>query len=343
MEEKKKKFFTKEVKYRSGDVETVPNTANIIKFGVGAILFIILILVLWPFKVIGPTERGVVKTFGEVQERILEPGLRIKAPIAQSITTYDLTPTKANVNIPISDKDDTKAAITVEQQPVGVEGFYAWIYDETKILDIARNYSSLSRLRELVDSEILSAIRQTIGRYPIVNLIPDQERISQEARDQALRNLTIARIPVLITQLQLNNWDWSADYQEMIQQTMTMKQNAQKAEAELRMIEQTTQQDRIRAEATAAANIAAAEGRLRAAELDAQATVAKANGERDAAIATAEGRNRANALIAQNMQTEIRLRELEIALTEAGRWNGRRVPDYVPLNPAGGIVTLPGR
>ena len=48
-----------------------------------------------------------------------------------------------------------------------------------------------------------------------------------------------------------------------------------------------------------------------------------------------------NAKVAQNYQVEIRLKELEIQLERAKRWDGRQVPEYVPLTAAGGIVNLP--
>ena len=70
--------------------------------------------------------------------------------------------------------------------------------------------------------------------------------------------------------------------------------------------------------------------------------IARAQGERDAAIAVAEGRNRANSLIAQNLNVEIRLRELDIAATRASKLApGVEVPIYIPLNPGGGVATIP--
>jgi len=325
----KKSFFTKEVtrQGRSGEyTETEVNVGNIVKLTVGIVAAIIFLIVAWPLRTIGATERGVLKTFGEVQEVVLEPGLKFRVPIAQTIETYDLTPTTVNVRIPVGDD----GALSRDRQTIGIGGFYAWRYDETRILDIARNFSSISRLTDQVTREINSAIRQVVGRYDIANIVPEQEKISAEAREQAQRQLINARIPVEITQLQLNNWDWSEGYDQMIQRTVEMQQSAQRAEAELRMIEQEAQQARIRAEAQAQAVEAEARGRLAAAELDAEAV-----------RVAAQARNEANRLIAQNLNVEIQLRNLTIAQTEAERWDGRRVTEYLPLTAAGGIVNVP--
>ena len=100
----------------------------------------------------------------------------------------------------------------------------------------------------------------------------------------------------------------------------------------MRMVEQTSQKQRIEAEAEALAVAARAEGRKKAAELDADAKRAEGQGIADY-----------NRLVAQNQGLEIQLRQLEIQLQRAKRWNGNEIPTYLPLNPARGIVTLPGR
>jgi hypothetical protein len=122
---------------------------------------------------------------------------------------------------------------------------------------------------------------------------------------------------------------------------MEAAQRVRQAEQQANIAEQENRRLAIEAEARAKAQIAKAEGDLKEAELNAQARIVRANAERDAKIAEGEGVRQYNQLIAQNLQTEIRIRELEIELERAKRWNGVEVPTYLPLNPAGGIVTLP--
>ena len=124
---------------------------------------------------------------------------------------------------------------------------------------------------------------------------------------------------------------------------MEAAQRVRQAEQNANIAEQEQRRLAIEAEAQAKAQIARAEGNLRQAELDAQSVLVKAEADKNAKIAEGEGIARYNQLMAQNLAIEIRLRELEIARIEAGKWNGKRVPDYVPLNLTGGLVTLPGR
>jgi len=329
--EKKKKFFTKEVRFRSGDVETVPNVPNIIKFCIGIILFILIIFLCWPLKIVDRTERGILKTFGQVQERVLEPGLHFKAPFAQRIETYDITPTTVAVKIPVGED----GALSRDRQTLGIGGSYNWRYDETRIIEIAKRFSSSATLTRQTNDIINTAIRNTVGRYDIANIVIEQVAISNEARNLAMTMLANAQIPVEIMVLNLNNWDWSDGYDAMIQRTIEEQQNALKAEAELKRVEQETQQERIRAKATADANIASAEGRLRTAELDAQARIVEANSISEA-----------NRIKSQPAAMEFQRAQwnYEIAMERAKKLApGVEVPMYIPLNPAGGVVTLPGR
>ena len=310
-----------------------------IKFGIGLVAAVALLLVGCPCKIVGPTERGVVKTFGEVSDKILEPGLRWKIPVAQAIVKYDLTPTTVKVNIPVGED----GALSRDRQTIGIKGSFNWKYIDTDIVNIARRYSSNAMLIQQTNDIINTAIRNTVGKYDIANIVQDQVAISNESRTLAASLLSQARIPVEITALNLNNWDWSDDYDKMIRETVAMQQATLRAGAELQKIEQEAQQNVRRAEANAEAAFAEAEGRRRAAEADAQAAIAKAAGEAESKRIEGQGIADYNARISQNLSVQVRMRELDIELERAKRWDGRQIPTYLPLNPAGGIVTLPSR
>ena len=300
---------------------------KIIRGCIVASVLVVLILILNPMSCIGAAERGVVKTFGKVDEsRVLEPGLQVRVPFVQSIKRYDLTPRVIKVNIPVGED----GAVSLDKQTIGVNGTVNWKYDETQIIKIATSFTSTDNLSNQTGDIIITAIKNTIGQYNIDAIVKDQDSIANLAKQLATTRLASAGIPIIITALNLNNWNWSDDYDQMIKQTVAMQQSAQRAEAELRMVEQTSQKQRIEAEAQALAAVALAEGRKKAAELDADAKRAEGLGIADY-----------NRLVAQNQNIELEFRRLAIQLERAKRWNGVEVATYLPLNPAGGIVTLP--
>ena len=294
-----------------------------------AVLVIVGMLIFNPIRCVGATERGVIKTFGKVNiDKVLEPGIQFKAPFFQSIKRYDLTPKIIKIKIPVGEA----GAVSLDKQTIGVGGSVNWKYDEGQIIKIATTYSSDTALADQTTDIIVTAIKNTIGQYNIDTIVRDQDSIANKSKEMAITRLAYAGLPVIITALNLNNWDWSEDYDRMIKETVAMQQAAQRAEAELRMVEQTSQKQRIEAEAQASATAAIAEGRKRAAELDADAKRAEGQGIADY-----------NRLISQNLNIELEFRRLEIQLERAKKWNGVEVSTYLPLNPAGGIVTLPAK
>jgi len=312
------------------------NWLKLIKLVVTVAVIVIILIIAWPFSVVGSTERAVIKTFGEVKSGVvLDPGLKFKIPFAQKIVTYDLTPIMISVNVPMGEK----GAVSKDKQTIGVTGNVIWKYDEQRIYQLATQYSSLKALEDQVRSTVINAIKQTIGRYDIDQIVQDQQALSVAAKVRMASDFEFW--PVVIDIVNLDNFDWSDDYDAMIKQTVAMRQNAVRAEAELSMIEQQAAQKIKKAEADALALAAEAEGKKRAAELNAEALRLTARGEADAKRIEGEGIAQYNNLIAQNLSVQIKLKELEIEKIKAEKWDGRQVPNYVPLSPSGGIVTLP--
>jgi regulator of protease activity HflC (stomatin/prohibitin superfamily) len=309
---------------------------KLIKSVVIAAIAVIVIIVLNPVTCVGATERGIRYTFNKPSEEILLPGIHLRVPLAGSIKTWSIVPSKLAVDVPI----DSAGAISKDNQIIGVRLVVYWQYDDAEVYTIATRYSEKS-IENLLASEANSAIKTVIGTYTIFDLAANQSVIGGNVLQ--LIQSHIKDRPVQITQLNISNFDWSPDFDKQINATMEAAQRVRQAEQQANIAEQENRRLAIEAEARAKAQIAKAEGDLKEAELNAQARIVRANAERDAKIAEGEGVRQYNQLIAQNLQTEIRIRELEIDLERAKRWNGVEVPTYLPLNPAGGVVTLPAK
>ena len=77
-----------------------------------------------------------------------------------------------------------------------------------------------------------------------------------------------------------------------------------------------------------------------AAEQTAEAELIKAQKAAEAKRVEADALAYYNEKVAQNYQVETRLKELEIQLERAKRWDGREVPNYLPITAGGTIVDL---
>jgi len=305
-----------------------------IRGGVMALAALAALLVINPTGCVGATERGIRYVFGKPQDEVLMPGIHLKVPVVGGIKKWSIAPKKLVVEIPIS----SSGAISKDNQIIGVRLVVYWLYDESKIYRIATEYTDAS-IENLLASEANSSMKTVIGTYTIFDLAANQSVIGEKVTSIISDHITGR--PVKITQLNISNFDWSADFDKQINATMEAAQRVKQAEQLANIAEQENRKLAIEAEADAKARVARAEGDLKEAELKAQARIVSANAEKAAKIAEGEGIRQFNLSVAQNAALEVRLRELEIQLERAKRWNGVEVPTYLPLNPAGGIVTLP--
>lgn len=298
-------------------------------FPIRLVKFVILgvvaaIVLLGTFEVISPDERAVKVTLGEVSTQDYGPGVQLKLPFVSHFETVSTQPITNDVVIDVG----AKGAISADNQTIGLEAKVAWMYDVTKVHSLVTKYPSRSTLENLVNNTTLSALKAEIGKYTIFDLAKNAGKIANDAK--AIASEGVKDYPVIITQVNLTNWDWDQEFDNRIKATMNAQQQVAQAKAEADKVEQTQRSKGITAEAQAKAAVATAEGDLKSAELHAQAKRAEGQGISDY-----------NRLIAQNLETELKFRQLEIDKIRAQKWDGRQVSQYLPLTAAGAIVTLP--
>jgi regulator of protease activity HflC (stomatin/prohibitin superfamily) len=288
------------------------------------IALLVLIILLGSFSVISPSERAVKITLGTASNTIYQPGPQLKWPLVSSFKTYDLAPHTADMVI----EEGPQGAITKDNQTVGISAKIIWSYNGDQIKTLVSKYPDADKLATIVTNTVYGALKAEIGKYSIYDLAGHANNIAKDTRTAAA--LELQPYPIILNQLNLTNWDWSKDFDDKIKETMNAQQRVATAKADADRTEQEQKKQTLIAEATARSTIATAEGNKQAAELNAAAKRAEGQGISDY-----------NKLIAQNLDTEIRFRQLEIEKIKAEKWNGAYVPEYVPLTAAGGIVNLP--
>jgi regulator of protease activity HflC (stomatin/prohibitin superfamily) len=296
-----------------------------IKLIAKAAAVVVLLLVFFGcFEVISPSERAVKVTLGTVSDTVYQPGLHLKWPIISSFKTYDLAPQTDDMLVDIGQG----GAVSADNQIIGASSKVVYAYDGDRIMEIVQKYPDTGQLVKIVNNTVYEALKSEIGKYTIFDLAKNAGKIATDTRTAAAAKLTA--YPIVLSQFNLTNWDWSEEFDKQINATIAAQQQVAKAKAEADRKEQEMRARTIEAEATAKALIAQAEGEKSAAELRAAAKRSEGQGISDY-----------NRLIAQNLETEIRFRQLEIEKIKAEKWNGAYVPEYVPLTAAGGIVNLP--
>ncbi len=273
--------------------------------------------------VVAPNERGVQVMLGEVTGDVLEPGMHFHPPFVSNIKKYSIVPKGMNVTFSVG-KD---GAITKDMQTVGSQVTVFYRYDGAKIMDAVKKYNE-SILENAITRSLVASVKESVGKYSIYELVENQDKITTDVTTAL--NTKLAEYPIEVTQLTISNWDWSEDFDKNIKETMNRTQQVRQAEQDLKL-----------AETNAQKQVAEAEAQKKAAEQTAEGELIKAQKAAEAKRVEADALAYYNSKVAQNYQVEIKLKELEIELEKAKKWDGRQVPEYVPLTASGAIVNLP--
>ena len=114
------------------------------------------------FTIIGPSERGVKVTLGEVEDQVYQPGIVWTIPFVTTVKTFVLQPRTYEVSFDVG----ANGAITKDMQTVGATVSVRYFYDENRILEYIQEnlgttgdeacvYLALARHCKLEVAEIL--------------------------------------------------------------------------------------------------------------------------------------------------------------------------------------------
>lgn len=299
------------------------NKTNVTLISIGAVVIFAILLCINTCTIIEPNERGVNVTLGEVKGDVLENGMHFHAPFISKIKTFRLEPKTYTTTFSVGND----GAITKDMQTVGATVTVRYMYDENRIMDIVTLYKDDRIIENAMQDNVKSSLKETTGKYSIYDLVEKQDEITKILAEAMLRKMEA--YPIKLSQTTITNWDWSNDFDEQVKATANRTQQVKQAEQELKL-----------AETNAQKQVAEAEAKKRAIEQESEALLIQAQKTAEAKKIEADSIAYYNTKIAQNLQVEIKLKELEIELEKAKKWDGRQVPNYIPLTAAGGIVNL---
>jgi regulator of protease activity HflC (stomatin/prohibitin superfamily) len=293
------------------------------KYGIIVVIVLLFILLFNPMSCVGPTERAVKVSFGQVQEQIYTPGIIFKWPFIESWQKYSISPVLLDTKISVGGD----GAITSDNQTVGMEVAFFYQYDPKRIIELAKGYS-LDSLRSILERTVISAAKTVIGTHTIFDVAAKQETITQLVR--SIVNISVSQYPIIVTDLKVMNYDWSDSFDKQITETMEQAQKVRQKQQELEQTKLETQKNVVQAEADKQATITRAEGEKQRVALEAEAKVLEG-----------EGIRKYNQSIASTLDIQIKLKQLDIEMNRVSKWNGQYVPNNnygpIPVNTTGGI------
>lgn len=249
------------------------------------------------FFVVDQGERGVVLRNGAIVA-VVEPGLHWKMPFVDGVSTIDIrSKAKAYPDVMAYSADQQTAALAVSVNYSIPSDKAGLVYSEYGNED--------NLMSRLVERKLLAQVKNVFGKYNAARAITERAKLNadiQLALQEAVEG------PVTIEAVQVENIDFSAAYEQKIEERMS-------AEIEVQKLKQNAEREKVQAQIT-----------VTKAQAEADATRAQAQAEADAA--RLRGEAEADAIRAKG--AALRDNPNLIDLTAAERWNGVLPTTMVP-------------
>ncbi|MGZ8271258.1 MAG: prohibitin family protein [Methylophilus sp.] len=214
---------------------------KVIKYVVLALVVLILFFWLNPFVVINAGHRGVITTFGKVNQTVLEEGLHFRIPIMQQVREINVQIQKAEGDGDAASRDlqqvHTKIALNYHLIPTRVAETYQLVGDLSSVGD------------RIIVPAVQEAFKATTAKYTAEELISKRpevrDQISQFMKDRLLRH------GITIDEFSIVNFRFSESFNQAIEGKTTADQLKLKAERDLERIKVEAEQKIASAKAEA--------------------------------------------------------------------------------------------
>ena len=289
------------------------------------IAFIALILLIaagtGSFFTVDAGEKAVVLTFGEIS-RTADPGLHMKIPFVQTVKKFNVRVQKATfgrgegalANQPVL------SAYSFDQQII--ESYrlsITWSYDADKIDQVYKYFGtgvSDNIFHTVISPVVQQSTKTILGQYTAVTIVQDRAKLDHSIAQ--IMEEQLKEYPVKILSIQLEDVNFSKNYESIIEQTAQKKQEVETARNELQKVQIESQKQ-----------VAQAEAENKAIKLQADA---------EAYRITVQAKAEADAIKLKG--DALRTNKELVDLTIAEKWDGS-VPQTVVASGEGGSSVVP--
>jgi regulator of protease activity HflC (stomatin/prohibitin superfamily) len=216
-------------------------TKSAVKWIIGAVVLLVVLLIVNPFIIVGAGERGVVLTFGAVQKIVFDEGLHVRIPMVQKVIKIDVRVQKSQVDAESVSKDlqDTNSVIAINYHIIPAAA--SWVYQSL----------GLQYRERVIDPAVQEVVKAVTARYTAVELITQREKVRTEIKDFLKQRLIGYNI--FVDDFSIINFKFSPQFTQAIESKQTAEQFALKAQRDLERIKIEAEQKVAQATAEAEA------------------------------------------------------------------------------------------
>lgn len=265
--------------------------------GIGFAAIATAVLTFGSFYKVDQGERGVVLRNGAIVS-VNEPGLGFKMPIIDSVA-YISTQSRAKVY-------ENVMAYSADQQSANLVVSINYSIPADKAAEVYSEYTTEDNLlSRLVERKLQAQVKNVFGQFNAARAVTERAKLNADIQI-ALQEAVDG--PVVVEAVQVENIDFSDNYEAKIEERMS-------AEIEVQKLKQNLERERVQAEITVTQAQASADAVE--AQAKAQANATRMRGEAEADAIRAKG-------------AALRDNPTLIDLTAAERWNGTLPTTMVP-------------
>ena len=265
---------------------------------VGGLLAVLLLIALMgSWYTVNETERGVLLRNGALVG-VVEPGLSFKIPLIETVKRISVQSNATTYQgLQAYSKDQQTATLNVS---------VSWHVVPAEVGKVYMQYQDLDGLvSRLISRQVPTQVENVFGQYNAVSAVQNRGKFVADVT-KAIRDSVTG--PVVIDGVQVENIDFSDDYERSIALRM-------KAEVEVKTREQMLATEQVEAQIVVTRAQAEADSKVAQAKADAEATRLRGSAEADAIKA------KTLALSSNPMLIE---------LTKAERWDGKLPTTVLP-------------
>ena len=204
------------------------------------------------FYTVDAGEKAVVLTFGEISSTA-DAGLHFKLPFIQTVKKFNVRVQKATfgrgegalANQPVL------SAYSYDQQII--ESYrlsITWSYDADKIDQVYKYFGtgvSDNIFHTVISPVVQQSTKTILGQYTAVTIVQDRAKLDHSIAQVMEQQLE--EYPVKILSIQLEDVNFSKNYESIIEQTAQKKQEVETARNELQKVQIESQKQVAQAEA----------------------------------------------------------------------------------------------
>ena len=227
----------------------------------GAVLSLLFIAIPFSIRTVNTGEVAVVKYLGEARE-VKTAGTYFDFWITNQYEKYDAK---------VQNLEITSMAYSKDAQTMDVAMTVQFQIDDSKVIEIAKNYGSMDILASRIQSITIEKTKATLSKYSAMQIIETRATISPEV-EKIIKDAIDEEYYVNITTVVLTNIDFSDAFEKTVEDKMIAEQEKLKAQYE-------KETAIVNAEKELEVAKLAAEAKIEAAKADAQAQIEVAKAE----------------------------------------------------------------